>query len=180
MSEVPKVSEATVVTAQVQRDRELVREFAKSVGLRDVVWGSGVTPLGSAYAGLTSAVKEIMSPEGAVHDTAHFILAPRSRKHRANFGLGAAPPSFGETRHVKARVGQKQAGREEMVALVLHMLIARAMFGVERVMELYRVDMEERLTYFSTFMDFWQAKAELERRGLIDSEGNLLLPLPSL
>lgn len=74
----------------------------------------GVDPLGDYGVGL--------------HDLAHFLVAPKYRRHRPNFGLGKHP-SASETRSARVLVGKDRLWLEEFAATIVNVLLADELFG---------------------------------------------------
>lgn len=119
--DIPAVFDAT------RGHRARVEAFAAWVGLA-VRWDLVLLPSGHAYRGATiAALCDALRPWMALHDVAHYLLAPRWRRRRTNFGLGPAPQVRGREAPTRPLVSLRRAGPEEECAAVLTVLLAWAL-----------------------------------------------------
>lgn len=125
----PAELRAAFRASQWHRDR--VEAFAAWLGLR-VRWDRLLLPGGHAYrGGQIAALGDVLRPWMALHDVAHWLLAPRWRRRRTNFGLGPAPQVHGREAPSRRLVSAGHARREESAAAVLTVFLARELLDPE-------------------------------------------------
>lgn len=66
-----------------------------------------------------------------LHDLAHYLLSPPSRRNKPNFGLGCHP-STPEPKDASSLARGKTVMREEAAGSLLNILLAEAFFGREK------------------------------------------------
>lgn len=113
----------------IYKQRARVEAFAAHLGLR-VDWHDETLPCGFAYFNGSIAAKEDkLRPWMVLHDCAHYLIAPASRRRKVNFGLGAAP-HVTERKRSDRIVTYENALREEHTAAWLGVVLARDLLGL--------------------------------------------------
>jgi hypothetical protein len=125
-------------------------------------------------SGLTwdgSAVAVGMEPSVIVHELAHFQIAPPSRRHRADFGLGAGPESGDKRRGDSERqVFGLECDHEEALASLLGILW-EAEIGQPAILAFLEQNWLEGGASPRNLAHFLKICRHLARHGFIDQDG---------
>lgn len=110
-------------------------------------------------------------PTMIAHELAHYLVAPASRRDRANYGLGAHP-AVEETGAASLLVTHRQRSLEETLAAVLHVLIVRDHFDGDEALWI-----AVRLGAMGAPSEALAGPlGELQARGLLGDDGRVALP----
>ncbi|MDO9016580.1 MAG: hypothetical protein Q7V43_06675 [Myxococcales bacterium] len=168
MADIPAVFEATAGY------RARVGAFAAWLGL-SVRWDLLLVPGGHAYrGGVVAALCDALRPWMALHDVAHWLVAPTWRKRRTNFGLGAAPQVHRREAPSRVLVSTRHARAEETAAAVLTIFLAWDLLDGDAA-ESATLGHDGMRGYDASENRFTEAgyerwEAVLRKRGLIDGE----------
>lgn len=116
-----------------EQQRRIVSAFASYIGVT-IEWDLTLLASGVVYENRVLAAKAELCPVHAIHDLAHYILAPASRRAKANYGLGPAP-HVKESRDAICLVSQNEADTEECLASDLNIVLTGSLLGHEHACE---------------------------------------------